>query len=454
MGGRAVSPGGALLRSSRMFSMPKPLPESHTGLQHVSDRSSKSMTKSLPQMQSVTTPLSSRQNGDWGFKRSFPLKTTLNTSTPVIRLKNIDAMENVTDFESAADHTLSLEKFQDLRIAMSIPKKRAEMGSTLRDTPGNKSVFEERFDATDGDRANHLRWKYDGPWLARMTEGEFMRYLDKQVRPQRSQFRALLRKGLAEEITARQNSYAMEKGIDAPPAVTAADITDGQFTEYLRALRNDRAVLYAIVSKFLDLAPLGQPVGVVQSLFPPLAESPWGKAGPPTTHPSAGISYLRTSSFLENHPVYGPQARRTPTLARLVSPRSMNTPPRLGVAGFVADPPAGDNEFNNRNNKGKGAGSRIASNGIANLDTTTFGGAKTYVEPVTASVDPSGRVILELKEAGAEAQVIAKENSGKSTVYHDGRMKRDIRPQEASPSPAEERLQAVTEEILDSKPSN
>ncbi|TQV92661.1 mitochondrial ribosomal protein subunit domain-containing protein [Cordyceps javanica] len=453
MGGRTVSPGGALLRSSRMFSMPKPLPEPHAGLQHISDRSSKSMTKSQPQMQSVATPLSSRQNGDWGFKRSFPLKTTLNTSTPLIRLKNIDAMENVTDFESAADHTLSLEKFQELRIAMSIPKKRVEIGSTLQETPGHKSVFEERFDVIDGDHADHLRWKYEGPWLARMTEGEFMRFLDKQVRPQRAEFRALLRKGLAEDITARQNSYAMEKGIDAPPAVSAADITEAQFTEYLRALRNDRAVLYAIVSKFLDLAPLGQPVGVVQSLFPTLAESPWGKAGPPTTHPSAGISYLRTGSVLENHPVYGPQARRTPTLARLISPRSINTPPRLGVAGFVSDPPPGDNEFNIRHIKGR-ASSRYGPNGIANLDTTTFGGAKTYVEPVTASVDPSGRILLELTEAGAEAQVISKESNGKSTVYHDGTMKRELRPQETDLDPETQRLQTVTNEILQEKRFN
>ncbi|EGX89086.1 hypothetical protein CCM_07338 [Cordyceps militaris CM01] len=451
MGGRAVSPGGALLRSSRMFSMPKPLPEPHAGLQHIADRSSKSMTKARPQMQSVTAPLSSRQNGDWGFKRPFPLKTTLNTSTPLIRLKNIDAMENVTDFASAADHTLSLEKFQELRVPMAIPRKRAEAGSTtLRETPGHKSVFEERFDATDGDRAGHLRWKYEGPWLARMTEGEFGRYLDRQVRPQRAQFRALLRKGLAEDITARQNSYAMEKGIDVPPPVTAADITEAQFTEYLRALRNDRAVLYAIVSKFLDLAPLGQPVGMVQSLFPPLAESPWGKAGPPTTHPSAGISYLRTGSVLENHPVYGPQARRTPTLARLISPRTINTPPRLGVAGFVADPPSGDNEFNTRNPKAKGS-VRQLPNGIANLDTTTFGGAKTYIEPVSASVDPSGRVILELREAGAEAQVIAKESTGKSKVYHDGPMKRELRPQETGMDRAAHRLDTVTDEIMQNK---
>ncbi|KAM3552183.1 hypothetical protein MY1884_004298 [Beauveria asiatica] len=447
MGGRAVSPGGALLRSSRMFSMPKPLPEPHAGLQQMSDRSSKSMTKSQPQMQSVTTPLSSRQHGDWGFKRSFPLKTTLHTSTPLIRLKNIDAMENVTDFESAADHTLTLEKFQELRIAMSTPKKRVDPTSTLREAPGNKSVFEDRFDTTDGDSAGNLRWKYEGPWLARMTEGEFMRYLDRQVRPQRTQFRALLRKGLADDITARQNSYAMEKGIEAPPPVTPADITEAQFTEYLRALRNDRAVLYAIVSRFLDLAPLGQPVGVVQSLFTPQAESPWGKAGPPTTHPSAGISYLRTSSYMENHPIYGPQSRRAPTLARLISPRTAFQPPRLGVAGFVADPPVGDNEFNTRHSRTR-YGQRVEGNGIADLDTTTVGGAKTFVEPVTANVDPSGRILLELREADPVAQVIGQENSGKTIVYHDGTMKRELRPQV---DPDDEGMQDVTDEIMQNK---
>lgn len=447
MGARAAaSPGGALLRSSRMFSMPKPLPEPHAGLQYI-DKSSATRTRSQPQMQSVTTPLSSRKNGDWGFKRSFPLKTTLNSSTPLIRVKNIDAMENVTDFASAADHTLSLEKFQELRIAMSIPKKKPEPGSTTRETPGYKSVFEEGIDRTDvvKGRADDRRWKFEGPWLARMTEGEFVRYLDKEVRPQRAQFRALLREKLAEDISARQNKIALEQGKEAPASLTAADITDAQFTEYMRALRNDRAILYALVSKFLDLAPLGLPVGVLQSLFPPLAESPWGKAGPPPTHPSAGISYLRTSSVLENHPVYGPQGRRAPALARVVSPRTAGSPPKLGVAGFVADTPAGDNSFNMRHAKGNRNSKKVLE-GIANLDTTTWGGAKAYVEPVTACVDPSGKVIMELKEAGAEAQVIARENSGKGSVYHDGAMKREVRPQESNPADA--RLDAVAEEML------
>lgn len=451
MGGSAASPGGALLRTSRMFSMPKPLQDSHGAVQAaLRGKSSESMTKSQPRMQSVTSPLTSRQNGDWGFKRAFPLKTTLKTSTPLIRLKNLDARENVTDFESAADHTLSLEKFQELRVAMSLPKKKADAASTIAQPPGDKSVFEESLDTTDAEGNSELRrWKFEGPWLANMTEGDFIRYLEKQVRPRRRQFRALLREKLAEDITARQNKIAMETGKTAPPVLTSSDITDAQFTEYLRALRNDRVVLYDIVAKFLDLAPLGRPVGIVQSLRP-VAESPWGTSGPPRTHPSAGISYLRTSSFLENHPVYGPQGRRTPVTARVVSPRLSNSPPRLGVAGFVADPPTGDNMFNVRYAKG-GRNNNPVFDGIKNLDITTYGGAKVYVDPATASVDSSGNIILELKEAGAEAQVIARENSGKATVYEDGPMKRDARLQEAQAADA--RLNTITSEILNSPPS-
>lgn len=447
MGGRAaVSPGGALLRTSRMFSVPKPLPESHIGVQHIGDRRSDTMTKPHPQMQSITTPLTSRQNGDWGFKRPFPLKTTLNTSTPLIRVHNIDARENITDFASAADHSLSLEKFQELRIAMSVPRRGDEASAARAGAASQKSVFEESMDVTDFEngRADDRRWKFEGPWLARMTDGEFMRYVEKEVRPKRAQFRTLLREKLAADITARQNTIAMEEGKTAPPALTAGDITDTQFTEYMRALRNDRSVLYALVSKFLDLAPLGRPIGVVSLVNREApVESPWGKAGPPSTHPSAGISYLRTKSYLENHPVYGPQARHAPTLARVVQPRTSFAAAKLGVAGFVADTPSGDNAFNVRHFKGNRNSSSVLS-GIANLDTTTWGGAKAYVEPATANVDPSGKIIIELREADAEAQVIARENSGQGEVYNDKPMQRTLPKEEPKEEAREETREAAS----------
>lgn len=386
------------------------------------------------------------------------------TSTPLIRIKQLDTIENVTNFASAADHTLSLEKFQELRVALSVPRSNDRKSSSPRSDLWHKSVFEEEMDFTDfkRGRADDRRWKFQGPWLARMTEGDFIEYLDKRVRPKRIQFRALLKEKLAEDITIRQNNLALEEGKPLPPKIEARDITESQFTDYLRSLRNDRVTLYSLVSKFLDLAPLGQPVGIVQMIWsnPDNAapESPYGKSGPPPSHPSAGISYLRTNSFMENHAVYGPQAKRTPTLARVVYPRVGPAPAKLGVGGFVADAPPGDNEFNIRHGRGRTSSNKTMLNGITHLDTTTFGGAKAYVEPQTATIDPSGKVVLQLRETHAEAQVVAKENKGLSQIYHDGKTRRHvpkqpIQQQEPSPQADEWRMDRVAEEILEDNSS-
>ncbi|KAK4069212.1 hypothetical protein Trihar35433_5791 [Trichoderma harzianum] len=472
MGGRAVSPGGALLRTSRMFSIPKPLPEPPSTNLHIGDHKSATMTRPYPQHQSITSPLASREKGDWGLKRPFPLKSTMATSTPFIRIKQVDTVENVTNFASAADHSLSLEKFQELRVAMSVPfntdKKSGD--SSPRAELWHKSVFEEDMDFTDFQRGrgDDRRWKFQGPWLARMTEGEFIEYLNKKVRPKRAHFRTLLKEKLADDITTSQNKAALEAGKAAPAKIEARDISEEQFTDYLRSLRNDRVTLYALVSKFLDLAPLGQPVGIIQTFWSDrdslAPDSPYGKSGPPPSHPSAGISYLRTGSFMENHPVYGPQGKRTPALARVVYPKAGPMSPKLGVGGFVADAPSGDNEFNPRT-----YGSRRISpiksmlNGIMHLDTTTFGGAKAYVEATTANVDPSGKVVLQLRETGPEAQVVARESKGLTEIYHDGPTKSYVTttPNSGTSAPSgqegqrsirvsnEARLNRVADEILE-----
>ncbi|KAL7800174.1 mitochondrial ribosomal protein MRP51 [Trichoderma ceciliae] len=464
MGGRAISPGGALLRTSRMFSIPKPLPEPPSTNLHIGEHKSATMTRPYPQHQSLASPLASREKGDWGLKRPFPLKSTMATSTPFIRVKQVDTVENVTNFASAADHSLSLEKFQELRVAMSVPSSTdRKFDSSSMTEMWHKSVFEEDMDFTDFQRGrgDDRRWKFQGPWLARMTEGEFIEYLNKKVRPKRAHFRALLKDKLAEDITTSRNKAAMEDGKDPTAKIGARDISEEQFTDYLRSLRSDRVTLYALVSKFLDLAPLGQPVGIIQtfwsnrdSLAP---ESPYGKSGPPPSHPSAGISYLRTGSFMENHPVYGPQGKRTPALARVVYPKSGPVSPKLGVGGFVADAPPGDNEFNFKTViRGRISANKTMLNGIMHLDTTTFGGAKAYVDATTASVDPSGKVVLRLRETSPEAQVVARESKGLTEIYHDGPTKGYFpsapNDQRSSFVSDETRLNHVADEILEERP--
>ncbi|UKZ72044.1 uncharacterized protein TrAtP1_012981 [Trichoderma atroviride] len=89
------------------------------------------------------------------------------------------------------------------------------------------------------------------------------------------------------------------------------------------------------------------------------------------------------------------------------------------------------------------------------LDTTTFGGAKAYVEATTANVDPSGKVVLQLRETSAEAQVVARESKGLTEIYHDGKTKSYTRtaPKTTSQPSArvsdETRWNRVADEILD-----
>ncbi|KAH7324602.1 mitochondrial ribosomal protein MRP51 [Stachybotrys elegans] len=459
MGARAMSPGGALLRKSRMFSLPKPLPEPPAVNLHLSNYKSPTMTKPYPQYQSITSPLSSREKGDWGLKRPFPLKSTMTSSTPLIRVMGVDTQESVTDFASAADHTLSLEKFQEMRIAMSIPRDLSR--GSIASSEEQQSVFEDEMDfTTDRPGQNNRRWKFAGPWLARLTEGEFLRYLEKSVRPRRAEFRQILKQRLADEMTTRQALAAREAGKEPVP-VEPRHITDTQFSDYLRSLRHDRVTLYDLVSRLLDLAPLGQPVGMVNTILankgPSNPDSPYGKAGPPPSHPSGGISYLRTSNVMENHPVYGPQARRTPTLARVVYPRQGATPAKLGVGGFVADAPAGDNEFNWRHGRMRASASEAQLTGVQHLDTTTSGGAKAYVEPVTASIDPSGKVLLRVRETSAEASLVAREAKGLARAYNDGSMARRMPKPQADRSPVQggmQRMDRVAEAILGQEKPN
>lgn len=606
-----MSPGEAILRSSRVFSIPKPLPEPPM-VPTFNNRKSPTMTRSYPLTQAITSPLASREKGDWGFKRSLPLKTTLTTSTPSIRIKHIDSLEGVTDFASAADHTVSLEKFQELRVVLSVPWHRDLSDVNRKPDNWYRSVFEERMDFTypkharmeertatkskqrqgpqevscgsdlwlqsilktcagpvkpkriieqgsmsaiteasdpgrwfleesmdtaklenavqeeklpehetagttsadqeladqqrpsSGEEASfgdHTsasrkheealekdatsgveepaiepavrqqpsdrgfettdhgltsqklpdpvagtpvsfsdvrqvspqetpstgRWKYGGPWLATMTHGEVKKYLKKHVQPRRGEFRALLMKKLAEQLTANQNNAALEAGSKSQPAVKVGDITHEKYVTFLRTLRHDRSQLFDIIFEFLDMPPLRNPIGFMNTMRMTTMRmkdnTQYDQAGPSPIHPSAGIGYLRTNAFMENHPVYGPQRHRAPVLARVVFPRTGVMSAKLGMGGFVANPPSGDTHFNRRF-KGNRNQEQSLLSGLTHLDMTTFGGAKAYVEPRTATVDLRGRVVLELHETTEEATVIHKESKGNSKIYNDNPLDR------------------------------
>jgi hypothetical protein len=207
------SPTARLLQSSRLFSLPRPLPQAalETPSSTGAHRASESATQFYPTHQAIATPSSSHYRGDWGLKRAIPGKTT-KSSTPTIRVLGQDTSDHITDFESAADHERSRAKWAEMNIPITARGKR-ERGAADKST---MSVYEDFLDntdpnaapvvlrsgadATDGPQTTEARrWKYAGPFVAGMQEGEFQRWVQRQLRARREEWTEYLMEHFAKQ---------------------------------------------------------------------------------------------------------------------------------------------------------------------------------------------------------------------------------------------------------------
>lgn len=425
---RTLSPGGALLRASRMFSLPQPIPPPPGDYQAATSYNSETATQAYPTLQTVTTPENFRQRGDWGFKRNFPMRSTAKTSTPYLRIKQVDSIEHVTDFASAADHTLSLEKWQEMNISISLPHFIPESATSSISAMDMRpeSVFESKYDFTAIDsekksKAGQMRWKYEGPWLATLTEGEFQKYIKKSVRPRKTEFRQFLREKLAVRLTNDAKDRAVAEGGDeaakAARVYKPGDITENQLTDFLRELRQDRVSLFDTVGQFLDLAPIEPPQATDQlgDLAPKQSRvvertNPYALHGPPITHPSAGLSYLRTSAYLDNHPAYGPLKYHPPIKGRVFVSSSdaalLGRSGTLGLGGFIVG--------------SKRTGDDLRSSRA--YDPSADGGQKVWAHVFSAQVTSQGRVLLHAEEVldktVGESKLVQEEMAGEKQIFH------------------------------------
>jgi len=406
---KVISPTANILRNSRLFSLPPPLPRPLNDLlgHAQSNKQSDTATLPYPVQQAIATPLSSLSRGDWGLKRPLPLRSTTKTSTPIFRINALDTLEHITDFESAADLSLTVQKFLDLNLPIT-----TNSASLFRDRASvPRSVFEQELDNTDpkptkkADSGPSVRWKYKGPWLAGMTQGDFNTFVKRELSSRKNEFRDYLRAHYTELVNKEWRRKQREQGHDWPDVMTRASWEE--VAKYIKSLRSDWALyseLTKLISAFLDLP--GMPIENAAN-FKDLNKA--SEKAPPTTHPSAGLTYLRTDAFLSNNPILGPQARPSPVEGRVLSgakvkdfyPQSTG---KLGVAGVVTnDPPdkgssrqrttldIPDNEFTKRDVQGKTIGLGVP------------GGTRLWVEPVRASIDSRGRVDLLVAHADKTA---------------------------------------------------
>jgi len=149
---QSISPTANLLRNSRLFSLPNPLPRPPVSETYGAGISKASDTATLPYPthQAIATTKSSLARGDWGLKRPIPSRSHLvQVSDPVLRVTQLDTIEHVTDFESAADHVRTRQKWEEMGVPMikglSLMRNRGVSDDLL---PG---AFEVRDDTTSYD---------------------------------------------------------------------------------------------------------------------------------------------------------------------------------------------------------------------------------------------------------------------------------------------------------------
>jgi len=383
-----LSPAASLLRHSRLFSLPPPLPrpshETSTSVIFDSDTA----TLQHPIQASIETTQASLARGDWGLKRSLPQQSTTGTTTPVIRIRAVDSADHITDFDSAADHTLTLRKWQE----MDIPIISASVRTGAQNPQVPVSVFEDELDRTEvggqGTKPSLKRWKYGGPWLASKSNGEFEEYILKKVKGRRQEFLHFLRGKLREKQVAESRRNAMDHGesFETPP-----ELSEENFKAEIIRLRQDSGQLYYWTWQFLDLPRLSSQAQKHAS--DPFLPSNGGdqnlEQGPPITHPSAGLSYLRTSAHVPNHPILGPVGSKPPVLARVLQPPSSRIRSRalFGVGGVVSQEAVG---YLYRDPKDPNSSS---------VDVDSEGGPKGWVHPQWAIIDSYGRVQLVVERA-------------------------------------------------------
>lgn len=381
-----VSPAANLLRKSRLFSLPPSIAGPAHLLSAEPTATSDTATTFSPIKPAIVTPASSAARGDWGLKRPLPTKsTTERSSRPIIRVNKLDTHEHITDFDSAADHTTTLEKWQEWNLPITHPPMR--QAGFAKKNSGATSVFESTLDNMQKDQDENpdvRRYRFKGPFLAGQSEGEFSRYL-KNVRREKSQFLQQLRSFLERKRQADMRRLAMEEGKDMPTG--EIKLSDAEFDEEVRKLRADPQSLGPLIYKILDLPPppprssnrISRDTSFWDHGPSDVASTEYAITGPPKTHPSAGLSYLRTGAHVYNHPVMGPQKRHAPVPARILRPRFGK--PMAGVGGIVAsdvEVPRLEPSHKKREE----------------LDPDVPGGPKFWVHPSRAHITSEGRITL------------------------------------------------------------
>jgi hypothetical protein len=296
---------------------------------------------------------------------------------------------------------MTLEKFQELHMPMSLPSRVNYATSVV---PRHQSPFETHLDNTETSQGLQepgvKQYRHTGPWLAGQTDAEFASYL-KQVSRKKPELMQKLREQFVVKRSAELRKQAQDNGEDL--AAEPATITDEEFNTYIRTLRNDPFALGPVVFDLLDLSsPPAVPSERIgrkyyQAPGTKLSSSEYAISGPPKTHPSAGLSYTRSHALISNHAQFGPQAYQRPVEARILRPKGRfkgkQSRAVVGIGGITVE------DLNVMSFVEQGT-----PPGLTWFDSSIPGGAKYWVSPIRAAMDSQGRIGLSSNRASATAK--------------------------------------------------
>ena len=391
-----LSPAAALLRTSRLFSLPPPLPTPQPAASSDQVVWSETATSTFPTRQAIETTILGLARGDWGLKRPLPKKSM--SRKPKIRLNDgIDTIEHITDFESASDLALNLLKFQELEMPLTLPRLRKER----QYAHFTNSVFDPKIDNTSKlseEKASTKglgRWRYDGPWLAGLSRSEFESYLRTEIGKRKEDFADSVRK----QLDRRRVTFLRDEGRE----VSAAEpFTKEQINDYIRSLRHNRREFGNLIATFLDL-----PEGPSSDKSSLAVDNPWeygretvaassyAQFGPPSTHPSAGLSYTQSRAHSRNDAELGFQKpiHNAGVQGRILRPdrrAGMESKSSVGLAGFVASTSEnGLQRMTGPNSYGRRTTGRTMNTGMQKL-----AGEPAIIRPEQACINPDGSVYL------------------------------------------------------------
>ena len=427
-----LSPAASLLRNSRLFALPPSLSPPVEDISAEPEGRSSTATLPYPTRAAIETPKQSLERGDWGLKRPLPLKSTTKSGTPVIRIQGgIDTHEHIADFESAADHALTLRKWQELHMPLSTPDSFStdvyKIGTTVFDSARDNISAQTAEAATRTPETGvwpHIRisslneaegvvafksneptkqtapilakrWRYEGPWLAGMTGLQFEYYLEHVVRHRmRGEFRDKVVAKMKADKESKLRREALESGEGVGSQVVQVQFTEEQISDYIRTLRSKPEAFGPIITELLDLAdgptaPKDR-IGMEKWEYGRNTRSArvYAEQGPPKTHPSAGLSYLKLgpSQYVRNDAVLGPQNLPAPVPGRILKvPRGPSGRGDVGIAGVVAD------RIDHLYNTGRRSFEPFQPK---------KGGHKRAVRPSNASITSNGTISLDAKIVG------------------------------------------------------